>query len=266
MRRPALALLLAAGLPVVQAMDVDLVVAGAELSLVAGERRLAGADLVGLDIDLPGLGTLRIDGARPDAQARFPGLWLYQARLRAPGRRRFQPFCTPDPEGETDVVFFQGTVDEAQRYLPDRDRFSLSCVSGVQAKCLRWGYEPWRTAPATGQPLQPHFEACMRAARADYCGDGESATRDGTLIDIYDRDGVQAPEQDAPGLAFEAGWRPDGATCVNHTRIAELLDVDTLQRHCPRLTGAEACDEATAQAQGAVLFVRSRAGNPPSAD
>jgi hypothetical protein len=45
------------------------------------------------------------------------------------------------------------------------------------------------------------------AFRADYCGDVVGHTRNGTLIDIFDRVGVQGDET-APGMAFEAVFGP----------------------------------------------------------
>ena len=48
---------------------------------------------------------------------------------------------------------------------------------------------------------------------------------------------------------------PDGAVCVRHTRLKEVLDSATLVQECPRLGGSisEKCDEA----MPALLFNRS---------
>jgi hypothetical protein len=45
-----------------------------------------------------------------------------------------------------------------------------------------------------------------------YGGDGVGHTRDGTVIDPFDRLGIQRPEPDPRGraLEFEAAWGPDG--------------------------------------------------------
>ena len=84
--------------------------------------------------------------------------------------------------------------------------------------------------------------------RADYAGDGIGHTRDGTLIDLSDRLGIQRPGDDPPGraLAFEAAWGPDGAVCVRHTRIPELLSTDELAERYPQLAGkiGPDCSEA----------------------
>lgn len=244
--------------------EAELEVDGTRLSLRVDGRWLTGADLVGAEIEVPGLGELRIDAAELDPDARFEDFWLYQARVRVPGTEVFESICEPDEGGDTRMVVFAGDFDAHMRYRGGSNRFSLSCVSGVQAKCLRWGYEPWRSAPDTGVSLLGHYNACLQLARADYCGDDTPTTRDGTMIDVYDRDGVQAPETEPAlieGLAFEAGWNADGAVCVHHARIAEHLDLSKLGSSCPRLANAPlgaACDEAEAQRRGAVLFNRSR--------
>ena len=78
-------------------------------------------------------------------------------------------------------------------------------------------------------------------------------------IDIYDRHGVQQPAS-GEDVRFEAGWAPTGAVCVNHVRVPDNVTLDAIAARCPRLKDAlgERCDEAAAQAAGAVLFNRSR--------
>ena len=90
--------------------------------------------------------------------------------------------------------------------------------------------------------------------RADYCGDGIGHTRDGTPIDIFDKIGIQGDES-APGMTFEAAWGPDGAVCVRHTRLKDVLDRAGLIERCPQLAPRinESCDETIP----ALLFNRS---------
>jgi hypothetical protein len=54
-------------------------------------------------------------------------------------------------------------------------------------------------------------------ARADYCGNGTSHTRDGTMIDMYDTIGIQKSESGSD-FFFEAAWTPEGAYCVSKER------------------------------------------------
>src|SRR4051812_4641883 len=86
--------------------------------------------------------------------------------------------------------------------------FTPACRHYAAAKCVEMGYQPWVTSPA---PLEPYFQTCTRVLRADYCGDGTSFTVDGTLIDIYDRLGVQTDTESWMG---EAEWGPNGALCM----------------------------------------------------
>jgi hypothetical protein len=90
---------------------------------------------------------------------------------------------------------------------------SFSCRTGAIAKCVAWGYAPWKV----GTDLH---QACTRMVRADYCGTGVSYTKDGTLIDVYDTKGVQLPTLGDASLAFEAGWGPGGAVCASRTRFS----------------------------------------------
>ena len=59
-------------------------------------------------------------------------------------------------------------------------------------------------------------------ARADYCGDGTSHTRDDTRISIYDTAGIRSHGR-SDDLTFEAAWGPDGATEIWRTRQGESL-------------------------------------------
>lgn len=58
--------------------------------------------------------------------------------------------------------------------------------------------------------------SCVRAVRADYCGDGASHTSAGTLINLYDKVGIQV---DAANWRPEAEWTPRGASCVSSVEI-----------------------------------------------
>lgn len=125
----------------------------------------------------------------------------------------------------------------AVTYAPPR-YISLGCTRGVVAKCYRWGYRPW-AAPST---LPSAMAACTRMARADYCGDGRSFTKNGTTINLWDTlpdagyTRIQrwewAPPDPVLGpIDFEAAWQPDGARCLSHWRWDELVPNATTM--CP---------------------------------
>lgn len=229
-------------------------------------KTLTGDQLVGAELDLGETGVVRVVAVERDATARFDDIWLHTLELRQPGSMLFLPFCSPDPTGDTRVVVFSGYFDDDRRYVADQERFSLSCISGVEAKCLRWGYRPWGRAPNTGESLEPYYNACINLARADYCASDEPSTRNGTAIDIFDRIGVQQSETSASDLQFEAGWNHNGAVCVNHTRIAANLTLSQLAARCPRLDASKQgahCNEIAAVAAGALLFNRSHVTSTP---
>jgi hypothetical protein len=79
-------------------------------------------------------------------------------------------------------------------------QFVFACTAtGVAAKCARiWGFRPWRTDTTwffddTIQDwvekefaFKPFYDACKLAARAGYCQDRQSFTKNGTLVDLFD--------------------------------------------------------------------------------
>jgi uncharacterized protein YjbI with pentapeptide repeats len=127
---------------------------------------------------------------------------------------------------------------------------SFSCVTGVLAKCVDWGYAPWDV----GADLH---QACTRMGRADYCGTGVSYTKDGTAIDIFDARQIQSPTND-PSFAFEAGWGVDGAVCVSRTRYsAQTSNGAAVPPSC--LAALPRCGSfAEATARGAAIGNASR--------
>jgi len=161
-----------------------------------------------------------------------------------------EPLCGEGGRG----LFVAGVWDEtAARHdaLADAPDIAhtFSCATGAIAKCVTWGYTPY------GAGVDAH-QSCTRLARADYCGDGQAHTVDGTLVDVFDTLGVQESEASVD-LAFEAGWGPDGATCVSRPRYLELDD-DGEEIAVGCWDTLPACDDADeAIATGAALMSRS---------
>jgi hypothetical protein len=172
----------------------------------------------------------------------------------ADGQGGWKNACTPNADGET-----WGLPVKLPPGHPGRDgEITVSCISGVVAKCVRWGYPPWEKGPG-GEDLAPFHAACVRMARADYCGDGAPHTKEGTSIDNYDDLGIQTRgARDDASYVFEAGWSPQGAVCVNRTRWSDVITLDALKAQCPRLAAVPHCDEASARALGARMFNHSR--------
>jgi hypothetical protein len=94
--------------------------------------------------------------------------------------------------------------------------FSLSCMTGAVAKCMHWGYVPYKSFQGT--QLSPYFQACVRAARAQYTATSSTSyTCEGTEVDFYDRLGIQTISP-AGNLSFEAAWKQGGPLCVGKPR------------------------------------------------
>ena len=151
-------------------------------------------------------------------------VWMYEveyalASAGAPSPEAWHSSCGGSPSRPVRGVFVNGRWTQDGSY--HAAGWSFSCPDGVIAKCVRaWGYKPWRQMTLdSGQVVElgPLHRACVRAARADYCGDGQSHTRDGTLVDIFDRYGLNVRE-DVAGFTSESGFDQDGALWVNHPR------------------------------------------------
>lgn len=212
---------------------------GAVLTVVVGGRMLK----------------VRIAAIELDPRDPRGEVFLYDFRVIAENGSE-QSLCLPDPDGRRLGLPIAGRSDSAGILVStDTNSFELLCTAGAQGKCVRFGYAPWRQAP-DGRPMRDWYNACVRAMRGDYCGDGRPYTRTGTWIDLYDRIGVQQSDGD-PSLSFEAAWGPEGAICVARTRIPEIIGLDGLAQICPRLAGRlgpAACDQ---HAIGGLIINRS---------
>jgi len=199
---------------------------GTELVLTT-DREFRGSDLIGATLEL-GSATVHLDDVTRDPDD--AAIRLYRVTVVGAGE-----LCIADPRGEHWAI---PVVDE-------HGAVQLVCTSGAIGKCIRWGYPPARKAL---------HEACIRMVRADYGGDGATATRDGTMISFCDRAGVHRCPATAPAL--EAIWAPLGAVCVARPRIEALATLKQLAARYPRLVGhlGSACAMASAPAGGDVLF------------
>jgi hypothetical protein len=161
--------------------------------------------------------------------------------------------CDPDPNGRRLGFPLAGAFTSDGRYVSVPNRILITCTGGAEGKCIRFGYKPWHHLP-DATSLEPYYQACVRLVRADYGGDGVGHTRNGTPIDLFDRIGIQQDET-AQDMTFEAAFNWDGAVCVAHTRLPDVLSMRDLLQKYPRLAGhlTDDCNEATP----ALLYVRS---------
>ena len=196
---------------------------------------------------------IRIEAVEHDTKDAAGEVVLYTLSEQDPASGEWRNLCEPDPDGRRLGFPLAGAFTRDGRHVAMPGRYLITCTGGAEGKCIRFGYKPWRKGP-DGASLASYYQACVRLVRADYCGDGVGHTRNGTLIDLFDTIGIQSDEV-APGMTFEAAWGADGAVCVRHTRLKDVLDLSTLAARCPRLAGGigVGCDEATP----ALLFNRS---------
>jgi hypothetical protein len=216
-----------------------------------GAVSLDGATLAAIGPDGDALGVMDFLGARlPAITADGDVVELEVAEIRPTTDRPDLTTYVLTYEGrnvcphEEDGFFLQGVWDETatRQDAVDGDEgfsYTFACASGALAKCVAWGYAPWIVGSDAHQ-------SCTRMVRADYCGDGDSYTKDGTLIDVGDAVGVQTFVGDSE-LEFEAGWGPDGAVCVDKPRYYEsVVGGGTILPPCwEALPACESLDEAT---------------------
>ncbi|WP_198288484.1 ADYC domain-containing protein [Chamaesiphon minutus] len=186
-------------------------VAGTELTVVEGGRDLQ----------------LKIAHVDLDPQDPEREIYLYTILYRDLVSEQWQNYCQPDRHNVAKAIPLSGSWDRTGKHH-ENGRITFACTNGVLAKCVRFGYKPWKTV--RGRSLRDFHQACTRMVRADYCGNGRAHTRDGTAIDIYDRLSIQTRTPHS-GMILEAAWSPDGAVFIDRTRWPESLA--QIKKECP---------------------------------
>lgn len=160
---------------------------------------------------------------QPDTQlcghwlAEGPKIWVYVLKGR------------PEPSGgftfglggrEKEGAFVACSVTDSK----DPSPWEWSSLGAV-GKCLLWprpkdaaGKEVVGWIP-TSTSNQREFNACVRAVRADYCGNGVTHTVDGTPIELY---GIHESHTGTLPYVLEATWNDLGAVCLLHARWLSL--------------------------------------------
>lgn len=178
---------------------------------------------------------VRVQGER--ALVGRAGVFSYEVSVYDEGSRAWRPYCASGAR----ALVMEGRWDARGEYVAEPASTTFACLDGVLAKCVLWGFSPWESRAL--------HQACTRMARADYCGDGMSHTRDGTPIgfeDLADSGRVSAERWSHDW--FEGVWTERGAVCLRRARQGEPLG--DILRDCPRLTGrlgeSVGCDRAFA--------------------
>lgn len=138
--------------------------------------------------------------------------------------------------------------------------FSLSCLTGVVAKCLLWGYVPGEKFKESD--LGPYHRACVQAARARYLKtqDDPAFTCQKTQIDVYDRLGIQQQGNDG-GFVFESLWGEDGLICMARSRWQGCNAKLQAGNVHPDMGCPDPASPGTAWPDGGLIAVRSWDGN-----
>jgi hypothetical protein len=222
-------------------------------------RVLTSPDLIGAVLDAADeagrIITVRIDAVARDPSDLGGDIWLHRFSVPDADTAGWREFCSPGPDGTVSGFPMAGVWTSDGRHERAPSSLTIACTSGAIGKCVRLGYKPWREV--RGESLWDYHQACVRAIRADYGGDGTGHTRNGTLVDVSDRLGIQSPAPDprGPALNFEAAWGPDGAVCVRRTRIPDVLSIEELGERYPHLAGKIGRD--CSEAAGALIWNRS---------
>lgn len=244
---------------------VEVVGTAFRVTLATGER-LEGRELAGATITVPFFGQptrIKLERIIHDPTDPAREVLLYDMRVLDPATNAGTRLCEHRVDNGYWAFPLRGKWDRNGNRVSD-EGFTLTCAADAQGKCVRFGYKPWKIGPSAIDPANYH-QACVRMVRADYCAN-EGTTRNGVLIDFYDRLGIQhrTNTPDDRALPFEAAWNADGALCVAHTRVPEHMTLERLAQTCPRLRGrlgGSVCTESEAVAGrlgDVLLFNRSR--------
>lgn len=171
--------------------------------------------------------TLKIQDVKPDPKDLEGEVYLYTVLYQNTLTSQWQNVCQPDGDGMAKAVPLSGQWDTKGKHI-DNGKVTFGCTDSALAKCVRWGYKPWKTFQ--GRSLRDFHQACTRMVRADYCGEGVGHTKDGTRIDVYDQLSIQKRVKNS-GMVFEAAWKADGAVAINRTRFPDALA--QIRNECP---------------------------------
>ncbi|MBG1271952.1 ADYC domain-containing protein [Nostoc sp. WHI] len=198
-----------------------------EKTVIIKGKDLKGTELIAFD-EQGRKQKFQIKNVELDTKDPEKETYLYTVFYQDQTDSQWKNLCQPDVNKVAKAISLSGSWDETGKHIESSDIFTFGCTNGALAKCVRFGYKPWKSFQ--GKPLRDYHQACTRMVRADYCGNGKAHTRDGALIDVHDVLNIQKPTLNNK-MVFEAAWQPDGATCINHPRWFDKLS--EIRQECP---------------------------------
>lgn len=142
-------------------------------------------------------------------------VWSYRVSYQHTADGQWYPICTNADGSATNAIPLENRWDYREGVsgggskIYDANSFTFACEGAALAKCVRFGYAPWRSV--NGVSLEDHHQACTRMVRADFCGNGTSYTANGNLINLYDSLGIQSDTE--ASWVPEAEWTTEGSSC-----------------------------------------------------
>jgi len=170
-----------------------------------------------------------------EADPSDPSLYKYRLEAWNANSQEWENPCVATEEVPNPwALALGGTWDLSGAHHDTPGKFTFACQTGVLSQCVTWGYKPW--ARRNGRSLSEHHQACTRMVRADYCGNGKSHARELPLMGRNDHLGISEPlaaksQGEPAGTVFEAGWAPDGASCMASPR--EVPGLREVNNECP---------------------------------
>lgn len=205
-------------------LDVD----GDALIARKGSKTLTGAQMIGaiLLVQLPGglvvpvtlAGHAEVPSWAEDTPPIAAYTLLYPEPQELLGVKNVCTGSLLDPLISATTILGGERYDEATKeVLADQPRwFTIACAGAATAKMKLLGYGPQSSATTPAQR-----QATLKMITADYCGDGESYTENGTAVLWSNESGSVSPPGDAVIGEVEAVWTEAGALCLDATRIAD---------------------------------------------
>lgn len=168
-------------------------------------------------------------------------LWLYNFAYKS--HKEWRPLCGLDNNGSAIYAlalaghwdYSVGQISSGS-HINAPSHFTIACQNQGLAKCVFAGYAPWKQIEHCQNGncrtirLDKHHQACTRLLRADFCGDGNSYTQKGVLINYYDALGIR---YDADNWRFEAEWTAEGAKCIKRPRLNDVTPSCMSERQSP---------------------------------